>query len=68
YATLDEFATVVGTIVADGTMTIDNWTMILTDYGLVNGLWDAFNTTWTPATAKKAAARGANYVSKAARF
>jgi hypothetical protein len=68
YDTLDEFATVVGTIVADGTMTIDNVTMILTDYGLVGGLWDAFNTSWTPAAKKKAGSRAANYVSKAARF
>ncbi|RLD58880.1 MAG: hypothetical protein DRI97_02290 [Bacteroidetes bacterium] len=68
YATLDEFATIVGTIVADGTMTIDNWTTIFTDYGLVGGLWDAFNTTWTPAAKKKAASRGAGFASKAARF
>jgi len=68
YATLDEFATIVGTIAGDGTMTIDNLTMILSNYGLVDGLWDAFNTTWSPATAKKAASRGVNYVSKAARF
>ncbi len=68
YATLDEFANVVGTIAADGTILIDNLTMILTDFGLVNGLWDAFNTSWAPAAKKKAVSRAANYVSKAARF
>jgi hypothetical protein len=68
YATLDEFATVVGTIAPDGTIAIDNVTMILTDYGLVGGLWDAFNTTWTPAAKKRAVSRGAGFASKAARF
>ena len=68
YATLDEFASIDGTIALDGTMSIDNLTMILTDYGLVAGLWDAFNTTWTPAAKKKAVSRGGAYTSKAARF
>ena len=67
YATLDEFATIVGTIVADGTINIDNLTMILSDYGLVDGLWDAFNTTWTP-SGKKAISSGNGFASKAARF
>jgi hypothetical protein len=68
YATLDETAAVVGTIANDGTILIDNLTMILTDYGFVDGLWDAFNTAWTPAAAKKAATRGDGLASKAARF
>lgn len=68
YATIDELATVVGTIVPDGTITIDNLTMILTDYGIPGGLWDAFNTTWTPAAKKKAISRGGAFASKAARF
>jgi len=68
YATLDEFANVVGTLDPDGGITIDNWTMILTDYGLVNGLWDAFNTTWTPAAKKRAISRAGSFTSKAARF
>lgn len=67
FATLDESANVTGTIIADGTMTIDNLTMILTDFGLVDGLWDAFNTTWTPAVRKSAP--GTEIASsKAARF
>ena len=68
YATLDEFASIVGTIDVDGSILIDNLTMILTDYGFVNGLWDAFNTTWTPDAKKKAVSRSASYVSKASRF
>ena len=67
YATIDEFATVVGTIAPDGSMAIDNWTMVLTDYGIPGGIWDAFNTTWTPA-AKKAAPSVGNLADKAARF
>lgn len=68
YATLDEFANVVGTLAPDGGITIDNWTMILSDYGLVGGLWDAFNTTWTPAAKKRAISRAGSFTSKAARF
>jgi len=68
YATLDEFATVIGTIAPDGTIAIDNVTFIFTDYGLAGGLWDAFNTTWTPAAKKKAVSRGGAFTSKAARF
>jgi hypothetical protein len=67
YDTLDEFADIVGTIALDGTIAIDELTMILTDYGLVDGLWDAFNTTWTPA-AKKSALNGSFNAAKAARF
>jgi hypothetical protein len=68
FATLDEFATIVGTIAVDGTISIDNLTMIITAYGFVDGLYDAFNTTWTPAVAKKAVSRAASYASKVARF
>lgn len=67
YATLDETAPITGTIEEDGTIKIDNMTMILTDYGFVDGLWDAFNTTWTMST-EKAAYWGAGYAAKAARF
>ncbi len=67
YATLDTEATIVGSIADDGTIKIDNLTMILTDYGFVNGLWDAFNTTWTK-TGKKSAPATKDYSSKAARF
>jgi hypothetical protein len=67
YATLDETATIVGTIEEDGTIKIDELTMILTDYGFVDGLWDAFNTTWSPAGKKSVAGVNA-YASKAARF
>jgi len=73
YATIDELATIVGAIAADGTISIDDFTYVIPafigeDDTLIDGVWDAFNTTWSPATAKKAASRGANYVSKAARF
>jgi hypothetical protein len=67
YATLDTEATIVGSIEEDGTIKIDHLTMILTDYGFVGGLWDAFNTTWTK-TGKKSAAAGMDFSSKAARF
>ena len=65
YATLDQVSDIVGTIDPDGTILIDQLTFVI-DAGPF--VWDAFNTTWSPATAKKAASRGANYVSKAARF
>jgi len=70
-ATLDEFATIVGTIAADGTIAIDNLTMVIDAWigpGLIDGAWDAFNTTWIPATKKKAVSRGSAFASKAARF
>jgi len=67
YATLDTEATIVGSIADDGTIKIDELTMILTDYGFVDGLWDAFNTTWTK-TGKKSARASEDYTSKAARF
>lgn len=67
YASLDAEATIVGSIASDGTIKIDELTMILTDYGLVGGLWDAFNTTWTK-TGKKSAPATKDYSSKAARF
>lgn len=67
YETLDEEAMITGTIEADGTIKIDNMTMILVDYGFDEGLWDAFNTTWTMST-EKAARGGAGYAAKAARF
>jgi hypothetical protein len=56
---------ITGTIVADGTILIDQLTMVI-DAGPF--VWDAFNTTWTPAAKKKAVSRAANYVSKADRF
>ena len=65
--TFDEFASIDGTIEADGTINIDKLTMILTDYGFVDGYWDAFNTTWTK-SAKKAATTGRVPASKADRF
>ena len=68
YATLDETADMIGTIAADGTIAIDQITMILTDYGFAGGLWDAFNTTWTPAGKKAAFSGGDGFASKAARF
>jgi Calx-beta domain-containing protein len=67
YATIDTEAAVVGTIEEDGTIKIDNLTMILTDYGFSGGLWDAFNTTWTK-TGKKTTSVGDGYDSKVARF
>lgn len=67
YASLDTEATIVGSISEDGTIKIDNLTMILTDYGFEGGLWDAFNTTWTK-TGKKSAPASNDYSSKAARF
>ncbi len=67
FATMDETAPIVGTIEEDGTIKIDNMTMILSDYGFVDGLWDAFNTTWTMSL-EKAAYGGAGWVSKSARF
>jgi hypothetical protein len=67
YVSIDEGATIIGTIEADGTINIDKLTMILADYGMVDGLWDAFNTTWTKSE-KKAASGGAGYAAKAARF
>jgi len=67
YATLDETAPVVGTIEEDGTINIDNMTMILSDYGFVDGLWDAFNTSWTMSV-EKSAYVGAGWLSKSARF
>ncbi len=67
YATLDTEATIIGSIADDGTIKIDDLTMILTDYGFVDGLWDAFNTTWTK-TGKKSAKASKDYTSKAARF
>jgi len=65
YATIDQVSDIVGTIDPDGTILIDQLTFVV-DAGPF--VWDAFNTTWSPAVAKKAATRGANYVSKAARF
>jgi hypothetical protein len=65
--TFDEFASIDGTIEADGTINLDKVTMILTDYGFVDGYWDAFNTTWTK-SAKKAATIGSVPASKADRF
>lgn len=41
----DEEEPLVGTIAADGSMAVDNWTMVLADYG--DYIWDCFNTTWT---------------------
>jgi hypothetical protein len=67
YVSIDTEATVVGTIEEDGTIKIDDLTMILTDYGFVDGLWDAFNTTWTK-TGKKSALGSKDYSSKTARF
>ena len=67
YETLDTEAAIVGTIEEDGTILIDNLTMILTDYGFDGGLWDAFNTTWTK-TGKKSAVASQDLSSKAARF
>jgi hypothetical protein len=51
YSFLDTESEIVGTIVADGTILIDQIAMYLTDYSYY---WDAFNTTWTK-TGKKAA-------------
>ncbi len=67
YASLDTEAPIVGSISEDGTIMIDELTMILTDYGFEGGLWDAFNTTWTK-TGKKSAPAAKDYSSKAARF
>lgn len=67
YASLDTEAPVVGSISEDGTIKIDELTMILTDYGFEGGLWDAFNTTWTK-SGKKSAPATMDYASKAARF
>ncbi|HDR88692.1 MAG TPA: hypothetical protein ENN63_03550 [Bacteroidetes bacterium] len=41
----DEEEPLVGDIEADGSMSVDRWTMVLQDYG--NYIWDCFNTTWT---------------------
>ncbi len=43
---------VVGTINPDGTIAIDEVTLILPDFG--NFIWDSFNTTWAPAVKKPA--------------
>jgi len=51
FETVEE-ADVVGTINADGTIAVDQMTMILTDYGTY--VWDSFNTLWTPAKKKGA--------------
>ena len=64
-ATFDMVADLVGTIDTDGTILIDQLTMAIDDGPWV---WDAFNTTWTPAAKKRAASRGAGFASKAARF
>jgi hypothetical protein len=65
YATIDMVADLVGTIDTDGTILIDQLTLAIDDGPWV---WDAFNTTWTPAAKKRAASRGAGFASKAARF
>ena len=67
YATIDTEAAVVGTIEADGTIKIDNLTLIIHRFDFTGGLWDAFNTTWTKA-GKKATSNGDAYNSKVARF
>ncbi len=64
YATIDMVSDIVGTINPDGSILIDQLAMYLPDYVFY---WDAFNTTWTPAS-KKAAPRNANFAVKAARF
>ncbi len=64
YATIDQVATIVGTLVADGTILIDQLAMYLSDLPYY---WDAFNTTWTK-SAKKAAPGVAAYGAKAARL
>jgi hypothetical protein len=64
YATIDMVSDIEGTIVADGTILIDQLAMYLPDYAFY---WDAFNTTWTPA-AKKAAPRVGNFMDKSARL
>jgi len=65
YATIDMVSDIVGTIDPDGTILIDQLTFVI-DAGPF--VWDAFNTTWTPAAKKKAVSRGAGFASKAARF
>jgi len=57
WVSIDTEAPVVGTIEENGTIKIDHWAMILTDYGFSDGYWDAFNTTWTK-TGKKAIPAG----------
>jgi hypothetical protein len=64
---LDKESAIVGTIADDGTILIDEITMILSNYGDVDGLWDAFNTTWTK-TGKKSSLEAKDLSSKADRF
>jgi len=70
YVTLDEVSPVVGTISANGDIAIDNLGMILEAYAapsIIDGIWDAFNTTWTK-SAKKAAPVRTGFAAKATRF
>ena len=63
YSYLDTESPVVGTIEEDGTIKIDNLSMV-TPGGSV---WDAFNTTWAK-TGKKTISVGEGHDSKVARF
>jgi hypothetical protein len=63
FSYLDKESSVVGTVEEDGTIKIDNLSMVLPD----GGVWDAFNTTWAK-TGKKTISVGESYDSKIARF
>ncbi len=60
YETIEE-TDVVGTINEDGTIAVDQLTLLLPDYG--SFVWDSFNTTWTPVK-KKAAFRAERIIDK----
>lgn len=64
---IDMVTDLAGTIVADGTINIDQVAIYMPQQSPPL-YYDAFNTTWTPAGAKKAASRGAAYASKVARL
>jgi hypothetical protein len=65
YNTYIDMATdITGTIVAGGTILIDELAVFLPDFDFY---WDAFNTTWTPA-AKKSTPRVGSLAEKASRL
>ena len=67
FATIDMVSDITGTIVADGTILIDQLALYLPQQD-PDLYWDAFNTTWTKSATKAAVVgRGIN-PSKAARF
>jgi hypothetical protein len=63
YATIDMVSDITGTIDVGGGIQIDQLAVYLENFAFY---WDAFNTTWTPAAAKKAVNRSSAVAAKAA--